>query len=391
MLKSLATFFAVLTLASSARAVDADHQRRAGEVIDKAISYLRSAQHESGGWAVPPPGGKQPHYPAITGLVAIGMLDDPRIDATDPSVARAVTYILGFRQPDGGIYDRVLPSYNTSICLSALARVKQPEASGAMQPAVAFLKSLQWSEESNLESGDTARVQKDSPFYGGIGYGSGGRPDLSNLSFFIDALHDAGVPSTDPAFQRALVFLKRTQMHGALNDMAYAEGSRQGGFIYSTSPSKDQPGEGESKSDTIEETLDDGTVASRLRCYGSMTYAGFKSMIYANLARDDDRVRLAYDWLRRNYTLEENPGMGAAGFYYYLLTMSRALDAWGEPTITPLAPQAAPRDWENDLIDRLAQLQQPDGSFKPLNDRWMENNPLLITAYSLIALEHAAN
>ena len=47
------------------------------------------------------------------------------------------------------------------------------------------------------------------------------------------------------------------------------------------------------------------------------------------------------------------------------------------------------RDWANDLIDRLAGLQNADGSFKVVDDRWMEDNPVLITAYGLMALQHA--
>jgi hypothetical protein len=305
----------------------------------------------------------------------------------------------------------------------------------------------------------------------------------------LQALHDAGVAPEDQAFQRALVFLQRTQMlhkdeNGNLvNDMPYAEGSQQGGFIYATSPNEDNIGVGESKAGMIEETLSDGTVASRFRSYGSMTYAGFKSYIYADLSRDDPRVQAAYNWLRENYTLEENPGIGTDGYYYFLITMSRAMDAWGEPEIaavsqpikltfssgeyivregetleialdTGIAPDGTeykfdrpvyfgtlgsvesylthqsakladgrdfiladrgswhesdgdlqerkvritytmtirieePRNWSNDLISKLAELQNEDGSFRSVDDRWMEGNPVLITAYSLIALQHA--
>jgi squalene-hopene/tetraprenyl-beta-curcumene cyclase len=142
----------------------------------------------------------------------------------------------------------------------------------------------------------------------------------------------------------------------------------------------------------IETTLPDGTKASRLRAYGSMTYAGFKSYIFANLDRDDPRVTTAYDWIRRNYTLQENPGTGTDGMYYYFVTFARALDAWGLPTIETLAEGGAPvetRDWASDLIARLAELQNPDGSFQVIDDRWMEDNPVLITAYALLALQHA--
>ena len=49
------------------------------------------------------------------------------------------------------------------------------------------------------------------------------------------------------------------------------------------------------------------------------------------------------------------------------------------------------RDWANDLIAKMGELQNEDGSFRSIDDRWMENNPVLITAYSLIALQHAIN
>jgi squalene-hopene/tetraprenyl-beta-curcumene cyclase len=100
----------------------------------------------------------------------------------------------------------------------------------------------------------------------------------------------------------------------------------------------------------------------------------------------------AFDWIRRNYTVSENPGVGTDGQYYYYVTFARALDAWGEPMIETIRPDGSKetRDWAMDLIEALAKLQNADGSFKSVDDRWMENNPVLITAYALLALEHAA-
>ncbi len=383
---------AIAMACSWAHAIDQERYTKARTMIDRAVSFLRSQQDEAtGGWAVNPNG---PNFPAITGLVISGLIAEPSIDANDPTVRRGVEYMLSFRKPDGGIYDRVLPTYNTSLCLSALAKVNRPEAAAAIEPAVNFLKGMQWSEDAMEGSSETQRVNKDHPFYGGIGYGSGGRPDNSNLTIFIQAMHDAGVSCDDPAYQRALVFLERTQMDDRINDMPYAKGSRQGGFIYATSPDKDHVGEGESKAGEVEETLDDGTRISRLRAYGSMTYAAFKSLVYADLDRQDLRVRSAHNWIRSNYTLEENPGIGTDGYYYYLISFSRALNAWGGATITPLSADGkaeSARDWQNDLVDRMAGLQNEDGSFRTIDDRWMENNPVLITAYSLIALQNAIN
>jgi squalene-hopene/tetraprenyl-beta-curcumene cyclase len=397
-----AVFVFVGGVAGSSFGQDAAVQR-ADRFIEAATSYLRAQQHESGGWAVREEG---PNFPAISGLVITGMLLDPRIDARDPDVSEGLAYIMRFRQEDGGIYDRVLASYNTAICLSALAhaRAELPEAEAAVEPAVSFLRELQWREAPTpaaAVSSEVAAVDRAHPFYGGVGYGNSGRPDNSNLSLWLQGLQDAGVPGEDLAVQRALVFLQRTQMDGRVNDMAYAAGSMQGGFIYATSPSgeTEQLGIGESKAGEITETLSDGTTASRLRAYGSMTYAGLKSYAYAGLTREDPRVQAALGWIAANYTLEENPGVGTDGFYYYLMVFARALEANGERTIEITASSGESNgdgsgertvaDWPVDLIDRLLSLQAPDGSLRPLDDRWLESDPVLITAYGLIAAQHA--
>ncbi len=367
---------------------DDAHREMGREMADRARAWLISQQHESGGWHVRDDG---PVFPAITGLALSGILFEA--ESGDPAVSKAVDFLVSHQQPDGGIYDRILPSYNTAIAVSALAKANTPNAQAALPKAKAFLRGLQYSERSVIEGpagGTVQRVDEAHPFYGGVGYGGHGRPDLSNLSFFVQAMHDMGVEGSDPAMKRAVVFLERVQMHGEINDMAYAEGSKQGGFIYATGPSGEEMGEGESKAGMIEESMDDGTRVSRLRAYGSMTYAGFKSYLYADLAKDDVRVQAALDWMTQNYSLDENPGLGEEGLYYYFVTFARALQAFGEPTLDVATPDgAATRDWGNDLIDRLAKLQEPSGAFRSVNERWMESNQVLITAYALIALEHA--
>ncbi|MCL4742418.1 MAG: hypothetical protein KJZ54_09475 [Phycisphaerales bacterium] len=381
------SFLAGALLCGSALAqprLDDEHKRLAQEVATKAIEYMRAKQDaESGGWSVAPPGRQ---LPAITALVVNGLRLNG-VPSDDPAVRRGVAFLLSHRKPDGGIYDTLLPSYNTACALSALAGLDDPNAVAAIEPAQRFLVSLQWSEESG-DNPTVARVGPDNPFYGGIGYGQHGRPDLSNLGLALQGLHDSGLDRDSPAFKRALVFLSRLQMVDEINDMPYADGSEQGGFIYATGPDAAHPTIGESKAGEIVETLPDGTKVSRLRAYGSMTYTGFKSYVYAGLPRDDERVRAALDWLRRHYSLEENPGLGAEGLYYYYVVMARALDAWGEPTIevTSENGREESRLWAEDLVRTLAALQQPDGSFRPVAARWMEGDTELITAYALVAL-----
>lgn len=361
-------------------------RERGRALADRAVEYLRSQQGDEGGWRHNPEG---PTFPAISGLVLTGMLMDPRIDEHDEQVARGIEYVLGFVQPDGGIHAGLLPSYNTAICVSMLSLVRAPEAGSAVGGGVTFLRGLQYhgGNTGGAEAPDfTEPVPESHPYYGGVGYGRSGRPDLSNLSIFLQGLHDAGVSADDPAFERALVFLRRVQMLGEVNEMDYAEGSTQGGFIYATVPNAESIDAvpGQSYAGDVEEVLDDGTRGVRLRAYGSMTYAGFKSLIFADLPRDDARVVGARRWAEEHYTLDENPGMGMQGLYYYFITLSRALDAWGEAEI-------AGRDWRSDLVDRLEGLQREDGSFEPVASRWMEDDPVLITAYAVIALRHALN
>ncbi len=406
----LAAALVIVSLAGSALAIDEAHKAKGEKLIVKAVDYLRSKQDaKSGGWGVPSsstPGAAQaqPVFPAFTGLVLNGLLMQPGVTTADPAVDKGVKFILSYAKPDGGIYDTLLPSYNTAICLSALARVDTPDAKKVIKAGQEFLRNTQWGSPTPMgvgglggKDGPTSVVGPEHPFYGGVGYGGGGRPDISNLQFMLQAFQETGVPADDLGVKRALVFLQRCQMLDKgpdgkiINDQPYARGTLQGGFIYSVAETGETIGQGESKAGMIEETLDDGSKVSRLRAYGSVTYSGFKSYVYAGLAKDDPRVTAAWSWITANYTLAENPGIGQEGYYYYLLAFSRCLDATGKATIETTGPAGAKvaRDWRNDLIDRLAELQNDDGSFKSVNKRWMEDNPVMITAFGLIALQHA--
>src|SRR5205823_298821 len=131
----------------------------------------------------------------------------------------------------------------------------------------------------------------------------------------------AGVPKDDPAIQRALVFINRCQnLPGETNTQPYAQKvapEDKGGFVYNPADAD--------KKDSPQRTPEGG-----LRSAGVMTYAGLKSFLYAGVARDDPRVKAAIDWIRKHYTLEENPGQGTAGLYYYYHTFAKSMDAWGE-------------------------------------------------------------
>lgn len=368
---------------SSAMALDDAHYAKAQEVIAKAITYLRSTQNKDGSWT-PQPG------PAVTAMVVQGMLSRPDISPADPAMQKAVDFILTKAKDDGGIHDGFLENYNTAITLSALANVTgRADAAVAVAKAQHYLRALQWSDQKLPDSDKT--VDTSHPFYGGAGYGQHGRPDMSNTQFMLEGLHESGLDCNDPAFQRAILFISRCQASDTNKSPIRQKLSSDGGFIYATSTDKDHIGVPETKAgqETIDKPGQGPTTV--LRSYGSMTYAGFKSYLYANLDRDDPRVTDALKWIKSNYALDRNPGMpkevAQQGHYYYLVTFARAFKAWGRPTL--VTADGKEHDWANDLVDQLASMQNEDGSWTNEADRWMEGDTNLTTAYALLALTAA--
>ena len=133
-----------------------------------------------------------------------------------------------------------------------------------------------------------------------------------------------------------------------------------------------------------EDKLEDGRVA--LRGYGCMSYAGLLSFIYAGMEQDDPRIVAVLEWLKENYTLDENPGLEGQGLYYYYHTMAKALSILRVSELE--LADGKKSNWREDLATKLFNLQSPDGSWKNETGRWWENDPVLVTAYAVLTLEH---
>ena len=344
-------------------------------LIDRGLNYLKTQQKDDGGWQ------RENDPPGVTAIVLRAFVRDEKFPARTPFVKKGYDKLFTYQLDSGGIYQDLLANYNTAIAISAIAAANEPAYQQRMDKAVAFLKRLQWTEETKGPRGETV-ADKSNNWYGGWGYGRHGRPDLSNAQVAIEALHDAGLKPGDKAYDAALVFLTRTQNNSETNDQPWT--GDDGGFVYTPA------NKGESMAG---ETTTGADGRRGLRSYGSMTYAGLKSMIYAGLSKDDPRVKAAVDWITKHWTLDENPAMRQAGdefarqgLYYYFYTFAHALDAYDEPVITDANGTA--HDWRVELIDKLAALQKPDGSWVG-EKRWMEDNPVLTTAYVVLALQEA--
>ena len=347
--------------------VEVDVARRARASVGRALNYLSASRRADGGWEA-----FGESHPAVTALVIKSLAQDNRYGPQHPSVRRGLEYLLRFVQPDGGIYvkDQGMRNYHTSVALMALSAMKDRKYAKTIENAQRFLIKLQWDDGEGHETSST--------WYGGQGYGRQKRPDLSNTQLMLEALHQSGLSSDDPVYKKAMTFVKRCQMLGETNDQPFAAGSDDGGFVYTPVNG------GESKAGT--QTVDG---KPQLRSYGSMTYAGFKSMLYAQVSRDDPRVRAAIKWIRKHYTLQHNPNMPGAksneGLYYYYHVFARAMRAWGEETITDAL--GTPHAWRSELCEAVISRQREDGSWLNTEDRWYEGNPHLVTAYAVLAIQ----
>lgn len=348
-------------------------------IYQNGVDFLLNQRGSSGMWEM----FGQPE-PGLSALAAKALFGSNR--STDHKIAyKVLDYLKSIQKESGSIDNGNLPVYVTSVAVMALAAGGREEDKETIEKAAQFLILMQADEGEGYSEADK--------FYGGIGYGNDLRPDLSNLQYALQALHDAGRSKEDPAMQRTLIFLQRAQNRSESNPEVYKDkgsdrpirAGNDGGAVYYP---------GNSPAGYIR--LADGTEVAR--SYGSMTYALLKCYIFAGLDKEDPRVQAALDWVQRHWTLEVNPGFdtlrdpraGFQGLYYYYLTLAESLSTVGLKKVK--TPSGSEHDWRRELIEHLAGVQLQDGSW--VNEgasRWWEGNPVLCTSYALNAIQAAQN
>jgi squalene-hopene/tetraprenyl-beta-curcumene cyclase len=364
--------------AGTPRTVAADLQATWREAATAALAYL-GAQQKNGRF-----GFMGREDPGITALALSATIRTARrLGQPDPDwVGGGLDYLVSLQQKTGAIHAGGLAVYTTSAALMALTDAARPTDQAVIAKATTYLKVVQCDE------GESYERQSDWG-YGGIGYGSELRPDLSNTQFGLEGLHAGGVPAGDDSMQRAILFLQRCQNNPEFNpqpiqraDGRVVRSGTDGGAGY-------QPGE--SKAGL--EDNGDGTFLSR--SYGSMTYALLKCYLFAGLKLDDPRVAAALKWIQAHWNVDQNPGFdpkssqGAEfqGLFYYWFTMAKALDASGLATLT--TPDGKAHAWRDELLRKLLETSMNEGFWSnSKSSRWMEEFPVLASSYALIAMDH---
>jgi len=373
-LSLLATFtIGVLPRPAAGQTADQSLRNEVQASIDRGIKYLKSKQDAAGFFG-------SDEYPAFTALATMAIMGDPVVTGkTMPEEAKkAYTWILSNQKPNGSIYKEKLPNYNTSLCLTAITLAGQDQ-----KYKDAVLKARRAIIGYQTDDGEKGKV--DSPLDGGIGYGDKPSADLSNTHFALEALYyaqrylqDDPNAKTEPQlnYSAAIEFVSNCQNLSATNKSSWVsdDAKNKGGFIY-------KPGESK-----LPQPDDLGNGKTALRSYASMSYAGLLSFIYADLSPKDQRVTAVKQWLSKNYSVKENPGIGQEGLYYYYHTMAKCLNTAQMDFIE--SPDGKQINWRADLSKQLFNLQKEDGSWASETGRWMEKDSVLVTAYAVLALEH---
>lgn len=110
-------------------------------------------------------------------------------------------------------------------------------------------------------------------------------------------------------------------------------------------------------------------------------------MIYAGVEKGDPRVTAATGWIRKHYTLDENPNMGQQGLFYYFHTFAKTMSAIDEDEFADAAGKK--HHWKTELAEKLRSLQHANGKAgRTLLIAGTKGDPNLVTAYCLIALHY---
>ncbi len=305
------------------------------DALSRAARWLWSQQSDDGGW-----------HSKTYGLLRSGQSLTPFVlDAllSVPHEAALVDKAFDFLKRNFNTEPVDYPNYAAGLAVRVAGRLKRN-----MPEWIDYLRAQQFTEENGWTP--------DDPAYGAWGMGGErrrppepGHVDLAMTRYVLEGLAAAGASWSDPAMQKAVIYLKRCQ-------------NSDGGFYFST---------------VNLDTNKAGEAAGKYRSYGTTTCDGLIAMRAACRPLDDRNMDIAraQAWLDKNHLEERAPGfdleparMGwSEGLrFYYAAAVTRAI---------PSLPVQLP-------------AQRDDGSFANKNNLVKEDDPLIATAFALRVLCH---
>lgn len=312
--------------------------------LRRGFEYLWRRQAPDGGWHSDTYGLLRSGQ-SLTPFVLDALLRAP-FDPPPRGVERAIGFLRRHINGEGalGLADPMMPdypNYATALAVKVLCR----NGVGPTAPLVGYLRRQQFTEQNGWSRGR--------PAYGAWGMGGErrtppdtGHVDLSITRHVLEALAAAGVRPSDPAFHRAAVFLDRCR-------------SPDGGFHFST---------------VVLDANKAGHDGERYRSYGTATADGILSLRAAGVDPRDGRLEAARRWLRTHHRLDGAPGFVGEAYQRW----TAGLRFYYAAAVAAAMPELAPVE--------LPKTQRGDGSWANSENLVKEDDPLIATAFAVMAL-----
>jgi len=364
--------------------------KRVDQALTLAARYLIGQQLADGAWRSELKGPFKDGG-SLTPLAVHALHVSPPNEAVLAAGSKGADYLAAMVQPDGtidpGPFGLSYPVYTAALSVLTLSETAQARHRRARDAWLSYLRARQLTEDLGWRPADKP--------YGGWGFCSRlprkpapdefGPPLLeSNLSattFALAAMRAAGCDAADPAFRKALVFIKRCQNYGDNAEDLDPRWDDGGFFFIYDDPVRNKAGV----------LGKDATGRDRFHSYGSTTADGLRALLASGLPRDDARVLAARRWLETNFDAQSHPGTYAlnrkrdqeAVYYYYSWSMAQALKSLG---VVELRTKTATIRWAEALVDELLRRQEKDGSWINASEQVREDDPLVATPLAMAAL-----
>lgn len=367
---------AIAISSPAARAGEEPLPARIDASLARAARFLAEAQSPDGSWRSAAYGMYR-DGPVLTPYVMSALFFLP--EGRD-AFRRGVDYLLGW----AGREDLPYPVLTATMASRAVALETRDER--RLRAQETFLKLAR-----DRQLTERLGWSPEDPEYGGWGFSlepplkpapGSLRPPFfeSNLLatvFGLAALRSARVPTSDPAWSKALVFVKRCQNWE--DDPAKRDDRFDDGGFFFIPGDEAQNKAGNAGSDRL--------GRKRFRSYGTMTADGLRALLQCGLPKEHPRVAAALGWLERNFSASRNPGDFEKGrevlrdgmYYYWAWSAAHAFARAGVP----------PARWAEPLAGELLRRQGGDGAWRNPFTAATEDDPLVATPWAASALEIA--